>query len=418
MEAEEDDDMYHLYNLISAGDQVEATTYRNVVTERKSGTRDRTRIQTRINVQVEDVSFDAEECTLRLKGINVRENEYLKLGQYHTITLELHRPCEIFKDEWDSISIETLDMLSEPTHGADLAVLVMQEGLANLCLIKSALTRYCPKVEKDLPKKRPQGNQAYDAAVNKFFSDVYESVRKHVDFSVVKAVLVGSPGFVKDDFLSYLQARAVREECTVFTKNKHKFVKAHASSGHKRAVAELLGSKEVAGQVGDTKAADEVRALQAFHDTLSADPDRACYGAAQVFAANEQLAVADLLLTDRMYRARDFTERKRYVQLIDSVRANGGRVFQFSSLHCSGEQLNMYTGIAAILRFPLPDLSDLADTAGTEASGAEAGPCGKGKEKEKGATSPGDGEGEDQDEDDAALLALRDAGLGDFADFS
>lgn len=415
MEAEEDDDMYHLYNLISAGDQVEATTYRNVVTERKSGARDRTRIQTRIAIQVEDVSFDAEECTLRLKGINVKENEFLKLGQYHTITLELHRPCEIFKDEWDSICIETLDMLGQPTHGADLAVLVMQEGLANLCLITSALTRYCPKVEKELPKKRQQGNQAFDAAVNKFFGEVYESLRKHVDFSVVKAVLVGSPGFVKDDFLSYLQARAVREECTVFTKNKHKFVKAHASSGHKRAVAELLGSKEVAGQVGDTKAADEVRALQAFHDTLSADPDRACYGSAQVFAANEQLAVADLLLTDRMYRARDFTERKRYVQLIDSVRANGGRVFQFSSLHCSGEQLNMYTGIAAILRFPLPDLPDAAEAS---AAVAGPGPGGGSSGKEKGTAMAAPAAGEDEDGDDAALLALRDAGFGDFSDFS
>lgn len=30
LEAEEDDDMYHLYNLISEGDQVEASTVRNV----------------------------------------------------------------------------------------------------------------------------------------------------------------------------------------------------------------------------------------------------------------------------------------------------------------------------------------------------------------------------------------------------
>jgi protein pelota len=30
LEAEEDDDMYHLYNLIMVGDQVEASTIRNV----------------------------------------------------------------------------------------------------------------------------------------------------------------------------------------------------------------------------------------------------------------------------------------------------------------------------------------------------------------------------------------------------
>ena len=31
-------------------------------------------------------------------------------------------------------------------------------------------------------------------------------------------------------------------------------------------------------------------------------------------------------------------------------------MYQFSSLHVSGEQLNMYTGIAAILRFPIPEV--------------------------------------------------------------
>jgi protein pelota len=406
VEAEVDDDMYHLYNLICLGDQVEATTYRNVVTERKSGARDRTRVQTRIMIQVEDVQFDSEDCVLRLKGTNMKENEHLKLGQYHTLTLEEHRPCEIFKEEWDSVFIETLDTLSEPARGADLAVLVMQEGLANLCLVKAALTKYCPKVEKELPKKRQQGNQAYEAAVNKFFGDVYDSVRKHVDFSVVKAVLVGSPGFVKDDFLAYLQARAVREECAVFLKNKNKFVRAHASSGQKRAVAELLGSPEVAAQVGEAKAVDEVRALQAFHDTLSADPDRACYGSAQVMAANEQLAIADLLITDSMYRARHFAERKKYIQLIESVRANGGRVFQFSSLHCSGEQLNLYTGIAAILRFPLPEEADPEPQ-------AAPGPQGAGSGAEHGAEVE-----EDDDDNDAELLAKRDAGFGDFSDFT
>lgn len=38
--------------------------------------------------------------------------------------------------------------------------------------------------------------------------------------------------------------------------------------------------------------------------------------------------------------------------------AGGGEVHVFSGMHASGEQLNQLTGIAAILRFPLPDLED------------------------------------------------------------
>jgi len=61
-----------------------------------------------------------------------------------------------------------------------------------------------------------------------------------------------------------------------------------------------------------------------------------------------------------MFRSSNYEVRKKYVRLIESVRESGGRVYQFSSMHPSGTQLNLYTGIAATLRFPIPDavLSD------------------------------------------------------------
>ena len=40
------------------------------------------------------------------------------------------------------------------------------------------------------------------------------------------------------------------------------------------------------------------------------------------------------------------------------MEAGGGEVVIFSGMHTSGEQLKQLTGIAAILRFPLPDLED------------------------------------------------------------
>lgn len=43
------------------------------------------------------------------------------------------------------------------------------------------------------------------------------------------------------------------------------------------------------------------------------------------------------------------------------MRGSGGVVHVFSRMHPSGEQLALMTGVAAILRFPMPDLIDLAD---------------------------------------------------------
>ncbi|KXJ82084.1 hypothetical protein RP20_CCG015627 [Aedes albopictus] len=57
----------------------------------------------------------------------------------------------------------------------------------------------------------------------------------------------------------------------------------------------------------------------------------------------------------------DVATRKEYVQLVDSVRDSGGEVKIFSSMHVSGEQLAQLTGVAAILRFPMPELEDSED---------------------------------------------------------
>jgi len=101
VQPEEEEDMYHLYNLLCAGDELTASTVRNITTEKQSGSssssREKNRVHTRICIRVEAIEFDEEQCSLRVKGVNVKENEYVKLGQYHTIEVELNRTAEISK---------------------------------------------------------------------------------------------------------------------------------------------------------------------------------------------------------------------------------------------------------------------------------------------------------------------------------
>jgi protein pelota len=46
------------------------------------------------------------------------------------------------------------------------------------------------------------------------------------------------------------------------------------------------------------------------------------------------------------------------------VRASGGVVHTLSGGHVSGEQLDQVTGVAALLRFPMPELDDVDVDAG------------------------------------------------------
>uniref|UniRef100_A0A8D3E5G3 Protein pelota homolog n=1 Tax=Scophthalmus maximus TaxID=52904 RepID=A0A8D3E5G3_SCOMX len=84
-------------------------------------------------------------------------------------------------------------------------------------------------------------------------------------------------------------------------------------------------------------------------------------GAYHTIEAAEALAIDTLLISDNLFRHQDVPTRSRYVRLVDSVRDNGGNVRIFSSLHVSGEQLTQLSGVAAMLRFPIADLSEEED---------------------------------------------------------
>jgi protein pelota len=74
-----------------------------------------------------------------------------------------------------------------------------------------------------------------------------------------------SPGFLKDDFMVYYESECIRRGETEMSRNKTKFVKAHASSGHRRALDEILSDPALQNQLSNVKAADEVNIILFLH---------------------------------------------------------------------------------------------------------------------------------------------------------
>jgi protein pelota len=237
-----------------------------------------------------------------------------------------------------------------------------QPGLAHVCLITGSLTITKGRIETNIPKKRT-GSSQQSKAIQRFFQAIYQSILRNIDFSKIKVILLASPGFVKDDFWTYLQQESVRNDDRPFMENKHKFVLCKASSGHKHALEEVLSDPSIMKQLTDTKVAKEVDILNTFMKILNDDPDRAHYGFQHVRQAQQSSAVQSLLVTDQLFRNSDVKLRKQYVQLVEDVKQAGGKVYIFSSMHVSGQQLAQVSGVAAILRFPMPDLDELEELA-------------------------------------------------------
>lgn len=356
---EEADDLWHVYNLVAKGDRLSAVTVRKVQRESSSGERDVERIKLKLEIEVEAIDYDNVGAVLRIRGKNVVENEHVKIGAFHTLEIDVQRPFVLRKDVWDSMALDTLKQACDPGASADLAVILMQEGLANLLLVGKSVTTTSARIETSIPRKRGPAIAGYEKALNKFFENVLQAVLRHCDFSIVRCLVIASPGFTKDQFYSRLLLEAERRELRSIIENKSRIVLAHASSGYKHSLGEVLNAPNVMSLIKDTKAAQEVKALKDFHEMMSNDPTRACYGPKHVEVANEQLAIQTLLITDELFRNSDILTRRKYVELIESVKNTGGTAHIFSSMHVSGEQLAQLSGIAAVLRFPMPELEDL-----------------------------------------------------------
>ncbi|XP_060067287.1 protein pelota homolog [Ylistrum balloti] len=355
---EENEDMWHTYNLVTIGDSLRSTTIRKVQNESATGSVSVNKVRTTLTIHVEAIEFDIQGCMLRVRGRNIQENQYVKMGAYHTLDLELNRKFTLGKQEWDSIVLERIETACDPTTHADLAAVVMQEGLAHVCLITSNMTLVRAKIETSIPRKRKGMCSQHDKGLTRFYDQILQAILRHVNFDIVKCFLVASPGFVKDQFTEYLFTQAVKMDNKVLLDNKSKFVLVHASSGFKHSLKEVLQDPSVTARLADTKASLEIKALDDFYQMLQNDSNRAFYGVKQVEKAAEHQAVEVLLISDELFRSQDIKQRKRYVKIVDTVRETAGEVRMFSSLHVSGEQLGQLSGIAAILRFPMAEDDD------------------------------------------------------------
>ncbi|KAJ2661084.1 Translation factor pelota [Coemansia sp. RSA 1200] len=355
---EHPEDMWHVYNLIQKSDQLEASTIRGVKSESSTGSVSTDRVRIKLTISIEDMFFDVQAGALRINGRNIAENKFVGVGQYHTLDLEMNQAFTLIKPEWDFISLQRIDNACDITRQADVAAVTMQEGLAVICLVTQYMTVVRQRIEVPIPRKRRGSTTNYEKAVERFYEQIYRSIKQHVDFDIIKVVILGSPGFLRDQFFDYMLAQAVKSDDKVIMGNKAKFLRVHTSSGHKGALEEVMRDPQIKARLVDTKSAQDAKALDSFYQMLNNDPDRAFYGYSDVRKAADNGAIGTLMVTDELFRAADIPTRRKYISLVEDSKAANADVLVFSSLHVSGEQLSQLTGVAAILNFPLIIESD------------------------------------------------------------
>lgn len=67
-------------------------------------------MHTVLSISIEAVDFDPIACILHLKGRNIAENLHVKMGQYHTLDIDVGKKFNLWKPCWDSIDLNRLDL--------------------------------------------------------------------------------------------------------------------------------------------------------------------------------------------------------------------------------------------------------------------------------------------------------------------
>jgi protein pelota len=374
---EDDEDMWHLYNLIQEGDQVRAPTIRRVQNISSTGSSESQRIKLSLTLSVTKIHFSAAAsaatgpegsssnqasatssttitAAIQISGRVTSENPHVKMGAFHTLDIEGHKDVRIIKEEWDSVALQRVTEACVEGRGAEVGAIVCGEGTAAVCLLSEHMTVIRQRVDVPVPRKRMGSSTLHEKGLERFYAALYASLLRHIPFSILRVIVLASPGFVKDSVYDYIFAEATRTGNKALLAARSKFVRVHVSSPHVHSLVEALKSPEITSQLKETKFAREGIVLDKFFKMLGSDEMRAWYGPDHVSLAADRGAIGTLLISDQLFRSSDVKERRRFVDLVETVRGRGGtEVVMFSSMHETGQQLNQLSGIAAILDFPL-----------------------------------------------------------------
>lgn len=359
---------WHAYNLIRPGDHLTASAVRKVMTEGASSkttetatSRSSKRVHMKLTIRVLGLDFDPQAGQLHVSGQVSVENEHVSLGSHHTLDLELQRDFTLQKEGWDTIAQEELKKCTNPEARAQLWAVVMQEGMANICLVTEFQTILRQKVEVPIPKKRA-GSTDHDKKLDRFYQIVYDSLLRQINLDDPKPLLLASPGFTASTFQQYIKKQASSGANKQLAQFLSKITVAHSASGHVHSLSEVLTSQAVTSQLSDTKFARASQIMDRFLEMVRKDDMKAWYGPKECEAAIAQGAVGKgggvLMISNELFRSQEIKTRQRWVAVVDDVKAQGGEVVVMSSMHESGKRLGGLGGIAVILTWPIEDLDE------------------------------------------------------------
>lgn len=321
-------DIYMLYNLVEAGDQIKTHTCRKIALE---GTGVQKKVTLLMEVKIEESVLNIEYSRLYFKGKILSEHENVKKGAYHTIEVELGSRLRITKSEWTAVSLEMLHKMQHTSF--DMLFVILYEKVAEVLFFSCGMINRTQKI----------------AGKGKGYRAVFECLERSIE-GIKKVVVVAFEDDDKKQFSAQLAgfkglAGHAKFFCYVQLDRDMKGL-----NGRKLA-AQVLTEPRYLDMLRSPMLEDEVRKVSLFNKNFYKAPGLVCVGIDEVLDAVEYGAVKDVLITYETHRGLSLEDKDRLDSVISLAKSMGGSAVMIPEMHVVGQQLKDMGGIAANLKF-------------------------------------------------------------------
>lgn len=338
------DDLWDLYNVVGPDDIVISRTTRRVrVGDDDARKQDSFRKPMTLKIKVEDVNFHSFSNRVRIKGTILEgPSEYISLGSYHTINIEIGDTLTIVKDTWPKYLLNRLKE-AEKAGKSPIALLVtIEDGVAEIFLAADFGIREAVRIKTSISRKR--GDQkSYDTTMAEFFQDVTIAIKSQLEQNEVGLIIVAGPGFVKDHYKDHLMSARIKDLPAVIAENTNSI----GVPGAK----EILFRGVISTAVEGIKLEEETQMVEKIIEHIAKGDGLAAYGPDEVAKAVQYGAIEHLLITDKKLREGDHDQRRWVDKLVRDTENARGTFHIVSTEHPAGDQLQNIGGIAALLRY-------------------------------------------------------------------
>ena len=324
------DDLWHLYNVVEAGDLVFALTTRRDETRADAIRAERgEKKKMRLGIRVEKTEFHEFADWLRIHGI-IEEGPQ-DIGAYHTLNITPDEDLSIRK-VWTRNQLEILERAERDIEKPLVTLLAIDDEEAQVAQlreygVKKLATISSGRSGKYFTSKEDKSNEYFDEIIQVIASSGEPG-----------PIIIIGPGFAKEGIADYGRK-----------KNSKVFAEAHlVSSGQSgmAAIQEVLKKGLGSKILEESRVGMETRLVEQLLAEMGKDGSYA-YGLAEVENAARAGAVDTLLVTSNAVR------EHRFEKIMESASSSGAKVVTVSEHHDAGKKLDSLGGIGAILRYKM-----------------------------------------------------------------